>query len=71
MKCAPAVISEKIMITRLELLKVIADVDVRNLGKEIKFNQIWSIINNAVRILGFLPNKEHLRILANIKRRDR
>jgi hypothetical protein len=38
MKCVPAVISEKIMITSLELLEVIVDADVRNLGKEIKCN---------------------------------
>jgi hypothetical protein len=34
-KCAPVVISEKIMLVGLELLLVIVDVDVRNLGKEI------------------------------------
>ena len=35
MKCAPAVISEKIMLTGLELPQVIADADVWNSGKEV------------------------------------
>ena len=40
MKCAPAVISEKIMPTGLELLKVVADADVWNSGKEVNVRLI-------------------------------
>ena len=35
MKCAHAVISEKIMLMESELLKVIAHADVLNLGKKV------------------------------------
>jgi hypothetical protein len=39
MRCALAVILEKITLMVLELLLVIVDVDVQNLGKEINFSE--------------------------------
>ena len=59
MRCALAVISEKIMLMGLELLLVIVDVDVQNLGKEINRKTSMILVTKAENNFPLLALKSY------------